>query len=542
MNPKTTNLKPNSVLLVVLACLLLCLLSESSYGQDDAHSLSFKISVSEDLKKEFKSDGRLFLFFNKDSNREPRFNPPLGYGYCMFAKNISGWNANEIQTISSTIGWDSFQPNSFLLEENPNNGMAFIEPWNIEQIPNGTYYVQAFWDQNTAESILNSPGDIYSEVVELDIEGTTEIDISLSKIIPPAQIMDHELIKEVIFLSDTLSKWWGKTTYLKAAILLPSGYFKNTGKSYPIRYDIAGFSGSYTRINNYLRDESFFKWWTSEEATQIINVYLDGNGPEGDCYQIDSEYGPYGYALTHELIPYIEDKYRGSSSPDTRFVSGCSTGGWSSLALQLFYPDYFNGVFSYSPDPVDFNNFLLVNIYMDKNLYINQYSNPQPVQRDLNGEVRISMKDFADQERLISHTGHYINSRSQLGIYDQLFSPRDSNNQPTPLFNQETGIIDSLVAEHWKKYDLLLYTKENWDKIGPKLQGKIFIWMGDMDNFYLNTALRKYDEFLKSTENPASDAEIIFEPMKGHCAGASQRARINKTAERIEEINRSKKE
>ena len=144
---------------------------------------------------------------------------------------------------------------------------------------------------------------------------------------------------------------------------------------------------------------------------------------------------------------------------------------------------------------------------------------------------------MVDQERLVSSTGHPNNSRYLIGVYNQMFSPKDKNGRAIPLFNQETGKIDSLVAEHWKRYDLLLYNKENWSRIGSKLQGKINIWMGDMDNIYLNTALRRYDEFLKSTENPKSDAKIVFEPMKGHCAAATQRTQINKTAERIEEIS-----
>ena len=152
------------------------------------------------------------------------------------------------------------------------------------------------------------------------------------------------------------------------------------------------------------------------------------------------------------------------------------------------------------------------------------------------------MKDWIAQEVLLSPTGHFTNSRSQFGTFNQLFSPRDKNGKSIPLFNQETGIINDQVAEHWKIYDLLLYTKDNWSNLGPKLQGKIHIWMGDMDNFYLNPALRNYDEFLKSTENPKSDAEIVFEPMKGHCQEASQINRIKKTAERLDRISDNKKE
>jgi len=542
MKLRLTNLSLSIASYLILACLFFYLTSERLYGQGDTHSLSIEIFVSDSLKKDFKPDGRLFILFEKYPGWEPRLNPVMGYGYGMFAKNITRWDVDDIQIVHSTKGWDSFLPKSFLLVDDPNAGPTYRKPWDIEKIPEGTYYLQVFWDQNTIESKLNSAGNLYSEVIEVNIKGSTNIDISLSKIIPPIEIMDHELVKEVNFMSDTLTKWWGKATFLKAAILLPSEYYKNQGKPYPIRYHISGLGGRYTNVNSYMKNKDFLNWWLSGEAPQIINVYLDGEGPLGDCYQIDSEYGPYGYVLVHELIPHIEGKFRGTQSPETRFVSGCSTGGWASLALQLYYPDFFNGVFSYSPDPVDFSNFLLVNIYEDKNFYINEYSILQPARRNIYGEVGLTMKDLVDQERLISPTGHYIESRSVFGVYNQLYSPKDENGRPIPLFNQETGKIDSLVAEHWKKYDLLHYTKENWNSLGIKLQGKIYIWVGDMDGFYLNTALRKYDEFLKSTENPKSDAKIVFEPMKGHCQEATQINYIKKTAERLEEINCIKKE
>jgi S-formylglutathione hydrolase FrmB len=517
---------------VITAVTILANFVGLSCSQDETHSLSFKLSVADELQNEFHSQGRLFICIDKYPDIDP-FSYNMGYGYCFFGKNFTQWKAKEILTINSSKDWDSYQPSNFLINDDPEKGWYVQKAWEFENIPDGTYYFQFLWDQNTEESDKSSPGNLYSKTLKVEVNRSMNIEMTLSEIIPPLKLMEHELIKEIQLKSDTLSKWWGKPVILKASVLLPSGFYKNPITEYPIRYDVAGYGGRYTRINSIMTDESFSNWWLSGEAPQLINVYLDGEGPLGDCYQIDSEMGPYGYALIHELIPYIEEKYRGTQSSETRFVSGCSTGGWSSLALQLFYPEIFNGVFSYSPDPVDFSSFLLINIYNDKNFYINNFGSPQPVARSIDNKIWWTWKELINYERVLSPTNSYLGSRFMTSTYMALFSPKGENGLPLSLFDEETGKIDSTVAEHWKKYDLLLYTKNNWNELGPKLKGKIYIWMGDMDGFFLNGALRNYDRFLKSTENPKSDAVIEFAPMRGHCAVASQRNRIEKAAERL---------
>ncbi|MGB5356941.1 MAG: hypothetical protein WBN11_09640, partial [Eudoraea sp.] len=102
-----------------------------------------------------------------------------------------------------------------------------------------------------------------------------------------------------------------------------------------------------------------------------------------------------------------------------------------------------------------------------------------------------------------------------------------------PLFDPITGIIDSVVAEHWKKYDFKIHAQKNWQELGPKIQGKIFIWMGDMDNYYLNPATRTFADFLEETENPKSDAEIVFSPMEGHCSEYSHKVVLEKIQQRV---------
>jgi hypothetical protein len=338
--------------------------------------------------------------------------------------------------------------------------------------------------------------------------------------IQPQQLAQHPLLKEVELKSKVISDWWGRDMRIKAAVLLPSGFEKEPGRKYPVRYNIAGYGGRYTRANRFVQwDKSFLDWWQSEDAPQILNVFLDGEGPFGDCYQLDSENsGPYGTALIEELIPYIESQFRGMGTPESRFLDGCSTGGWVSLALQLFYPDFFGGCFSYSPDPVDFENFQLINIYRDENAFVNEHGYIRPVVRELSGEPVVSLRDFIRFENVLGWNETYITSGGQFSAFTALYSPRGEDGLPDPLFQPETGEIDRKVAEHWRRYDLKHYVETNWEMLGPKIKGKIWIWMGDMDEFYLNPALRAFDEMLQKMENPKPDAIIQFSAMKGHCS------------------------
>ena len=507
-------MKANSIILAVL----IIMIALDGFCQVNNFSFSAKIKVSEELQDFTKKEGRLFIFLTQNPNIEPRLQTwpnPRSLTH-IFARNIYDLNATQIVKIDKSEKWDR------------------TPEWTFENIPIGQYYIQILWDQDTLESRVNAPGNLYSTKQYVDVNQSVELDVILDKKIKPRNVKKHDLVRVVDFKSDTLSKWWDKSIYLKASILLPNQYDKS--KAYPIRYNVAGYGGRYTRINWILNNNDFMDWWNSNEAPQIINVFLDGEGPFGDSYQFDSENsGPYGYALINELIPHIESKYRGTNLSDTRFVDGCSTGGWVSLGLQLFYPDYFNGSFSYSPDAVEFENYLLVNIYKDDNVYINEYDYLRPTMRSVEGEPMVSFKQFVQYENVLGTSGTYLNSGGQMGAHTALYSPRDEDGWPMPLFDPVTGEIDLIVAQYWRKYDFKLYAKKNWKELGPKLQGKIFIWMGDMDNFYLNSATREFASYLNNTTNPASDADIVFSSMEGHCWQYSHKKVLLKIQKKIEQ-------
>ncbi len=484
-----------------------------------SQSLSLKLTFDESQFEQIPKEGRLFLFVTKDARVEPKSQtwPNPYVSTHIFAKNL-----NLAPINGSTLKMDTTWLSSSDL--------------SIEDILNSEYYFQAVWDHDTLESRMDAPGNIYSKKQKAILLDGDVLELALNQRNEERKLVEHELLRYVEFVSDTLSIWWDKQILLKASILLPNNY--NYKKPDAIRYNVAGYGGRYDRANNLVKSKGFMDWWMSDDAPQVINVFLDGEGPFGDSYQMDSENsGPYGYALINELIPYIENKYRNSHDMAYRFVDGCSTGGWVSLGLQLYYPDTFNGVFSYSPDPVEFENYQLINIYKDENAFINEFGLYHPVMRDVSGEPMIKLKDFIMRENILGVSDSYITSGGQFSAHTALYSPIGDDGLPKPLFDPKSGEIDHSVADHWKKYDFKLYAQENWKNLGPKLAGKIYVWMGDMDHFYLNHATRKLSEFFESASNPSSDARFEFEAMKGHCSNFSHTTVLKQIQARIEEID-----
>jgi S-formylglutathione hydrolase FrmB len=499
-----------------LSAFLLIGMTFSVSCQNSKVDVDLKVTLDPSLLNDFNENGRLFFFITQNPNVEPRtqtWPSPFAKTH-IFAKNLQGANAARFIEVENFDGW------------------LKTSSWSLDDFPAGDYYVQVLWDQDNKESRINAPGNLFSEKEMFSLSGDKEIQLELSQKIDQVTIVDHPLVKEINFKSALLSEWWNKPMYLKATVLLPNNYQK--GKAYPIRYNVAGYGGRYYRINNLVKSDRFMPWWESEEAPSVITVFLDGEGPFGDSYQMDSENsGPYGQSLIEELIPYIEKEYRGTTASENRFVDGCSTGGWVSLGLQLYYPDVFDGVFSYSPDAIDFENYQLINIYTDQNAFVNEFGYNRPVMRNTDGEPLLSLKEFIQYENVLGPSDSYLTSGGQFSAHTALYSPKGSNGLPEPLFDPVSGAINEEVATHWKKYDFKNYATDNWSELGPKVQGKIFIWMGDMDHFYLNMATRTFADFLSSTTAPKSDAIVEFTPMSGHCTEFNHRDVLEKIATKL---------
>ena len=491
----------------ILTFLIFSFLSFSSFGQNEKDiGMSFKLSIAPKMQESFGGSGKLMVHITLKNNKQPRGLSANQDSTWVFGLNIKNWKKDEILELDSNANWTS------------------TANWTLNNIPYKNYYLQVIWDESRIENRAEYPHRMSTKVLELTNEKPQEVSAEFFEGGWKRKLAEHELIKKFSLESKLLSKWWDKPTNIKAAVLLPSGYADNPTKKYPVCYSIGGYGSRYMRVNQIVRDSTLNAWWTSEDAPQVITVFLDGYGQFGDSYQLNSENnGPYGTALIEEIIPAIDKTYRSEGTSNTRYTAGCSTGGWVSLALQLYYPDYFGGCFSYSADPVSFYKMQLINIYQDKNAFYTNNSIERPSKRNTMGEPEFSIKKEVQTENVEGYTNSYITSRNQWGGWNAVYSPKDINGFPKPIFDPITGEIDSLVAEHWKKYDLLKYTQENWSELGPKVQGKIHIWMGDMDNYYLNNAMRDFDEYLQSTTSPKSDAEIVFSPTCGHCENYSIR-------------------
>jgi hypothetical protein len=491
--------------------LLFCAVSMDIAAQE-LPVLKVKISVSPEVKPFFIKGGRLILYITSQRAAEPRYSSDIRIGV-------------------TPQNWDS--SSDFLLDSR-NKEVLSVGLTNDMVNPSDKYYFQVVYKQNVDDGQQNIPGNMISEVDSAMLSADTNFSLSLNKVIPPLEIIDHQFVKSVVIQSKYLSDFSGRPRYLKASVLLPSGYFENPEKTYPICYRVPGLNGRYDGINRMIEDKQFSAWWFSGSAPQIIYVFLDSQGPYGDTYQIDSENnGPCGKALTQELIPEIEKQVHYKKDSGKRFLTGMSTGGWVALGLQIFYPDFFNGTWSYSPDPVDFEHYGLINIYKDESIFYNHFGYLQPASRTIYGEPTSSMKDCIAEENVLSRTNNYLVSGDQYGAYNAVFGPKGKDGLPSLMFDPITGKIDHAIAAQWEKYDLKKVLEKNWTILGPKLQGKIWIWTGDMDAYYSNVATRFLKMYLDKTENPKSDARISFTPMAGHCQEWSDKAVLKMIAEKV---------
>ena len=237
-----------------------------------------------------------------------------------------------------------------------------------------------------------------------------------------------------------------------------------------------------------------------------------------DSYAVNSpNVGPYGDAIMQELIPYVEEHFRIIRKPYARVLSGGSTGGWEAMALQVYHPDFFGGAWIGCPDPVDFCRFQLQNIYEDKNMYYKEYEWMKveiPETRSTDGDVMFTMKNRLYYEQVI---GDKLRSGLQWAIWQAVYTPIGKDGYPQPLWDWRTGEIDTAVARQWRKYDLSYYLRENWSWLGSKLVGKLHLYVGDMDNAYLNLGVVLLEEFLESTTDPYYAGVVKYGDRCPHC-------------------------
>ena len=452
-------------------------------------------------------DGRLFVAFSREETSEPRFaigkEPVPHLAPPFFAVELESWDGTEID----------FEPTGGF----PLQGLGDLVA--------GRWYVQALFDVNHALSELNAAGNLYSEPQAIEIDSNEQtLQLALTELIPDETLPeDTELLKFVRIRSELLSRFYQQDMYLRASVLLPARYSEQSAQRFPVLFHVAGLNGRYTRSVQLLENKDFLAYWQDAQTRPAVVVFLDGESPFGDSYQVNSAVsGPYADANFSELFPYLVERFPIDDRPVSRFVSGCSTGGWVSMALQILYPDYFNGAYSLSPDSPSFRAFQLVDLYQDDNAFYSPSGMIRPSARKTNGDPIFSIADEIRMEAAIGRNGSFVNSGQQWGSWNAVYGQPDAAGNPIPVWDQETGSVNVAAVDTWRVWDLELYVRENWSSIGPDLTGKLHFWMGDMDDYYLTNGLRLLEETLNVMEAPAADAQFTWVPYHGHCDFGTQ--------------------
>jgi hypothetical protein len=391
---------------------------------------------------------------------------------------------------------------------------------HLSDLPAGEYSVQPVLARNPDLNLPDAPGNLYGPptTVTLDPARGGTVKLTLTKEVPQEKLPDDtDLIRYIKLRSELLSKFHGRPMFLRAGLILPRDFAKEPDRRYPLRVHIGGYGTRFTAVGGMMGGTSGFrKVWMADDTPRMLLLHLDGAGPYGDPYQVNSDNnGPYGDAVTQELIPFIEKTYRGIGEARARVLDGASTGGWVSLGLQVFYPDYFNGAWSRAPDPVDFRAYELIDIYKDDNAYVNANGFERPSERTLKGDVVTTVRHECRLERLLGRGNRWELSGKDWAAWNAVFGPRGADGLPRPLWDGVTGRIDRSVLEHWKRYDLRRVLENDWATLGPKLRGKLRIWVGEADDFYLNNAVHLLDAFLTRAQPPYGGS-IAYGPGQGH--------------------------
>jgi hypothetical protein len=491
-------------------------------------------------------DGRLLLMVSNDAAAEPRFQIVDGpKTQLVFGIDVEGWKPGADAVIDGDVL-------GYPLE-------------SIRQIPAGRYRVQAFlhryetfhradghtvklpMDRGEGQQWNKAPGNLYSTPREVAIDPAAggTVQLALDRVIPPiADPPATKYIKHERIQSERLSRFWGRPMHLGAHVLLPEGFDDHPDARYPLVIYHGHFPHTFEGFREQPPDpdlkpvyEERFHWpgynrtvqeyahqlykdWTGPEYPRMLIVEIQHANPYyDDSYAVNSaNLGPYGDAITYELIPYLEKKYRAIGAGWARFLYGGSTGGWEALAAQIFYPREYNGCWAACPDPIDFRAYTVVNLYEDTNAYFSGgpwLKVPRPGMRNNLGQVGTTLEAINRFELVL---GTHSRSGQQWDIWEAVYSPVGPDGYPQRIWDKRTGAIDRDVAAYWREhYDLSHILQRDWAKIGKDLEGKIHIYAGDMDNYYLNNAVYLVEDFLKATKDPYYNGEVAYGDRAEHC-------------------------
>lgn len=426
--------------------------------------------------------GHIIFFLSDNLDAEPRESHSWLSRQPVFGKDVRDWKPGEEIRIDKLRGY----------------------PYSLKKLPKKRYTVQAVMHTNLDLSHSGTAeGNLYSKPIKIEIDpaagGVVRLKIDQT-VKPDKPKMNLPRAKDVKLKSSLLSRFHHRDVFLRAIVVLPEAYEKEPDRKFNALYVIPGFGGDE-------REAAMYAAILGPSREPFVRIGLDGTCALGHHVYADSDNnGPWGTALVEEMIPHLEKEFRLIPEPKARLLTGHSSGGWSSLWVQMTHPEYFGGVWSTSPDSVDFHDFSGIDLYDPQvNFFKDADGEPRPIMRD-RGKVRLLLKDFARMEDVIGPGG-------QIHSFEAVFSPRGEDGKPVLLWNRKTGKIDPEVMKAWRRYDIVDKLQRDWPTLGPKLKGKITVVMGDEDNFYLNGAVHRLKDALAKL---GSDARVFIEPGKDH--------------------------
>jgi len=485
-------------------------------------------------------DGRVLLFISDEGKTEPKSQSDQYRANStrpIFGVDVDGLAAGADVVIDASVrGWPAL---------------------SVKDIPAGEYYVQALvnryetfkrsdghtikmpMDQGEGQKWDSKPGNFYSKPVKMRVDPARggDIHISMDQEIPPiAPPKDTAQVKYLRVQNERLTKFWGRPMTLGAIVTLPMGWESHPNARYPVLIHHGHFPRSVendtwretppdasargTQRDTQEAAYAFYKAWNGPNFPRMIHVLVQHPTPYfDDSYAVNSaNNGPYGDAITKDLLPLIEKQFRGIGEGWARVLTGGSTGGWEALGVQVLYPDDYNGAWALCPDPIDFRSYRSVNIYDEHNAYYYEDNpwkrTPKPGYRDFRDHL---FSTFEDRNLVELVLGTHGRSAGQHDAWASVFGPVGDDGYYKPLYDKLTGAIDPEVARYWRDhYDLRFILQRDWATLGPKLRGKIHVTSGTMDNGYLNNAVYQMEEFLMRA-TPSAEAEIVYGERREHC-------------------------
>lgn len=505
-------------------------------GDGATEGLRFEINFPRELTSQAQ-DGRIILILANNDEVEPRFqyriySPGTQPG---FGVDVEGLEPGEAAVVDgSTFGFpvrslDDLPPGDYHVQ-------ALLNRYETFHRSDG-HTVKLPPDQGEGQHWNTKPGNFYSlpRMIHLDPGEGGTVRLVLSEEIPTIpEPEDTPWVKHLRIQSDLLTEFWGRPMYLGAYVLIPQGFDENPQTRYPLVIHHGHFPSGFGNFRTTPPEAGLeglektraelaydlYQRWISDDFPRMLVMKIEHANPfYDDSYAVNSEnVGPYGDAIVQELIPYVEERFRGIGEGWARTMFGGSTGGWEVLGQQIFYPEEFNGAWSFCPDAVDFRQYEIIDIYGDDNAYFMESDwkrTPKPSGRNWLGHPIVTVEEDNHWETVLGSKGR---SGEQWHIWQAVYSPVGEDGYPAPIWDPLTGEIDHEVAEFWREnYDLRHILQRDWAELGPKLVGKLRIYTGDMDSWHLNNAVYLMEEFLESTEEPYYDGLVEYGDRFEHC-------------------------